>query len=172
MDIALLLIRLTVGGTVFAHGAQKLFGLFGGHGMAGTAGMLESLGFRPGRRYARLLGLAETGGGLLLALGLLTPLAAAAVAGIMIAAVATVHWDKGFFVQEGGFEYPLSLAVVAVAVAFAGAGQYSLDHAFGWSLGGTEWGTAAAALALVASAAVVASRGLRLPRSGRRAVTA
>jgi putative oxidoreductase len=158
MDIALLLIRLTVGGTVIAHGAQKLFGFFGGHGLDGTAGVLESLGFRPGRRYAQLLGLAETLGGLLLALGLLTPLAAAAVAGVMIAAVATVHWDKGFFVQAGGFEYPLALAVVAVAVAFAGAGKYSLDHALDWSLGGTEWGIAAAVLALGVSALVVASR--------------
>jgi putative oxidoreductase len=172
MDVALLLIRLTVGGTVFAHGAQKLFGLFGGHGMAVTTGMLESLGFRPGQRYARLLGVAETLGGVSFALGLLTPLAAAAVAGVMIAAVATVHWNKGFFVQEGGFEYPLSLAIVAIAVAFAGPGQYSLDHAFDWSLEGAEWGIAATVLALVGSAVVVASRGLHAPRSRRRRIAA
>jgi putative oxidoreductase len=169
MNIALLLIRLTVGGTLAAHGAQKLFGLFGGPGLAGTARSLESLGFRPGCLHARLLGLAETVGGALLAVGLLTPLAGVAVAGVMITAVATVHWDQGFFAQDGGYEYPLILAVIAIAVAFAGAGKYSVDAAVGWSLGGAKWGIAAAGLAVVASAAIIASRGRRVQWRGRRA---
>ena len=100
MDVALLLIRLTVGATAFAHGAQKLLGIFGGHGISGTADVLESLGFRPGRRYAWLLGMTELLGGTLLAVGLLTPLAVAAVAGVMLAAVASVQWGKGFFAQS------------------------------------------------------------------------
>jgi putative oxidoreductase len=173
MDIALLLIRITLGGVLVAHGSQKLFGLFGGHGLGGTAGFLESLGFRPGRLHAWLLSLAETVGGTLLAVGLLTPLAASAVAGVTINAVAAVHWDKGFFVQNGGYEYPLVLALVAVAVPFAGAGDYSLDHALGWSLGGVDWGLAALGLAGLASLAVVTSRALDRPRwRSRRAVTA
>jgi putative oxidoreductase len=162
MDIALLLIRLTVGGVLAAHGAQKLFGLFGGPGLAGTAGFLESLGFRPGRLHARLLGLAETVGGGLIAAGLLTPLTA----------VAVVHWDKGFFAQNGGYEYPLALAVIASALAFAGAGKYSLDAALGWTLGGAKWGIAATALAVVASAAVIVGRGLHAPWHGRSTATA
>jgi putative oxidoreductase len=172
MDIALLLIRLTVGGVLAAHGAQKLFGLFGGAGLPGTAGFLESLGFRPGRLHARLLGLAETVGGGLLAAGLLTPLACATVAGVMITAVAAVHWDKGFFAQNGGYEYPLALAVIASALAFAGAGKYSLDAALGWTLGGAKWGIAATALAVVASAAVIVGRGLHAPWHGRSTATA
>jgi putative oxidoreductase len=172
MDIALLIIRLAIGGTVAAHGAQKLFGWFDGPGLAGTARFLESLGFRPGWLHARLLGPAETVGGLLLAVGLLTPLAAAAVASVMITAVATVHWKNGFFGQDGGYEYPMGLALAAVAVAFAGAGKYSVDAALGWSLGGTEWGIAAAVVAVVASAAITASRRVWLQRHrGRRAAT-
>lgn len=108
------------------------------HGIAGTAGFLESLGFRPGRPYAWVLGGAELMGGLALALGLLAPLAATAVAAVMVGAIATVHKDKGFFAQAGGYEYPLVVAAAALAVAFAGPGGYSLDHAFGWSLDGVE----------------------------------
>ena len=116
-----LLIRLAVGVIVAAHGAQKLFGWFAGHGLRGTAGFLESLGFRPGRPYAGLLGGTELAAGLALAAGFLTPLAAAGVAGVMLAAVAVVHWDKGFFNMDGGYEFPLGMAVGAAAMAFSGA---------------------------------------------------
>lgn len=158
MDIALLLIRVTVGGTLAAHGAQKLFAWFGGHGLAGTAGFLESLSFRPGRPYAWLLGGAELIGGLALAFGLLTPLAVTVVAAVMVGAIAAVHRDKGFFAQAGGYEYPLALLAAALAVAFAGAGTYSLDNALGWSLGGEEWGIGSALVALALGTAAVASR--------------
>ena len=168
MDIALLLIRITVGGILAAHGLQKLFGWFGGHGIHGTAGFLESLGFRPGRHYAWLLGGAELVGGLALALGLLTPLAAAAVAGVMLAAIAAVHWDKGFFAQAGGYEFPWALAMTAIALAFSGGGRYSVDHALDWSLDGPEWGITAAFLAVLASSIITAGRGLRINRHGRR----
>jgi putative oxidoreductase len=171
MNIAVLLIRLTVGGILAAHGTQKLFGWFGGPGIAGTAEFLESLGFRPGRFHARLLGLAETLGGSLVAVGLITPVAAAAATGVMITAVATIHWTKGFFAQDGGYEYPLALAVIATAIGFAGAGKYSLDAALGWNLGGTKWGAAAAGLAILASAAVSASRGSRTPARDRSPTT-
>lgn len=167
MDIALLLIRLAVGGIVAAHGAQKLFGWFRGHGIAGTAGFLESLGFLPGRAFAWLLGGAEVVGGVALAAGFLTPIAAAVVAAVMVAAIAVVHWEKGFFAMDGGYEFPLALGVGAVAMAFSGAGRWSLDHAFDWALGGEAWGVAAALAAALASAAVVSSRGIRVHRRSR-----
>lgn len=172
MDIALLLIRLAAGGILAAHGAQKLFGWFGGHGLRGTAGFLESLGFRPGRPYAWLLGGTELAAGLALAAGFLTPLAAAAVAGVMLAAIAVVHWQKGFFNMDGGYEFPLALAVSALAMAFSGGGRWSLDHAFDWTLGGEEWGIAAAVIAALAAGAVVSARGIRVHRSSRRPAAA
>lgn len=95
MEAGLLLIRVMLGGIMAAHGAQKLFGWFGGHGIPGTAGWLESMGLRPARLYAAVNGLAEFGGGALLVLGLLTPLGAAAVAGVMFVAITTVHWKNG-----------------------------------------------------------------------------
>ena len=123
MDVGLLLLRLAVGGVMAAHGAQKLFGWFGGYGLEGTSGWLESLGFRPGRIQAAIAGWSEFLGGLLLVLGLLTPLGAAAVIGVMIVAIGSVHWEKGFFNSAGGYEFNLLLAVVAAALAFTGAGS-------------------------------------------------
>lgn len=173
MDIGLLLIRLAVGGTLAAHGSQKLFGAFGGHGLAGTAAFLESLGFRRGRFCAWLLGLTETAGGLMLAAGFLTPLAASGLTGAMLAAIVSAHRDKGFFANAGGFEFPLTLGVAALATAFTGPGRYSLDHAFGWHLEGAQWGVAAAILAVVASGLILASRHVRVPqRRKHRPVTA
>ncbi len=162
MDIAILLIRVGIGAALAAHGAQKLFGWFQGHGIAGTAGFLESLGFRPARAYAWILGGAELLGGLALAFGLFTPVAATVVAAVMVGAILAVHREKGFFAQAGGYEYPLALALASVATAFAGPGRYSLDHVFGWSLAGEEWGVAAVVAALGLGTAAVASRNLRL----------
>src|SRR2546421_8063795 len=110
MDVGLLVLRLVVGLTIAAHGSQKLFGWFGGGGLDGTAPFLEQLGFRPGKVHAAVTGIAEMGGGAGLALGLLTPLAAAAVIGAMIAAAVSVHWSKGFFLTNGGYEETPSLA--------------------------------------------------------------
>lgn len=172
MDLALLLIRLAVGLTMAAHGAQKLFGWFHGHGLAGTAGFLESLGFPRGRLFASLLGGTELAAGLGLAAGFLTPLAAAGVAGVMLAATVVVHWDKGFFNTEGGYEFPLVLGTSALATAFSGAGRWSLDHLFGWTLGDEAWGVAALVLAVVAAAGAVSARSVRMARGSRRPVTA
>src|SRR5829696_1770093 len=97
MELGILLIRVTVGLTLAAHGAQKLFGWFGGNGLAGTAGWLESVGFRPGRVHALMAGSVEVGGGLLLALGVATPLGAALVASVMIVAAVIAHVKNGFF---------------------------------------------------------------------------
>src|SRR5689334_5538801 len=94
MELGLLVLRVVVGLLFFGHGAQKLFGWFGGHGLAGTGGFFEQIGFPHGKRQAALAGLAEAGGGLLLALGLLTPLAAALIISVMVVAVSKVHFAK------------------------------------------------------------------------------
>src|SRR5512138_2995266 len=103
MSFALLVLRVVVGVLFAGHGAQKLFGAFGGHGIDGTAGFFEALGMRPGRRNAIAAG-AELGSGVLLALGLLTPLAAVLLISVMVVAIATVHAPKGPWVTEGGYE--------------------------------------------------------------------
>jgi putative oxidoreductase len=158
MEIGLLLVRLVVGGTVAAHGAQKLFGWFGGFGIAGTGGWLESLGFRPGKLQAAVSGLSELGGGLLLAVGLLTPLGGAAIAGVMIVAIASVHLDKGFFNGAGGYEFNVVLAVTALALAFTGPGRLSLDRALGLDLNGPAFGIAATVAAALIGSFVLATR--------------
>ncbi|MEV7085218.1 DoxX family membrane protein [Streptomyces sp. NPDC093085] len=127
-DLGLLALRLGTGAVLAAHGTQKLFGWFGGGGLDGTAQAMEAMGFRPGRESALASGLAETGGGVLLALGLAAPAAGAAAAGGMAGAVA-VHAPSGFFIQSGGFEYPAVLGWTAACIGLMGAGRYSLDHA-------------------------------------------
>jgi putative oxidoreductase len=125
-DVGLLLLRLAVGLTMAAHGAQKLFGWFGGGGLDGTGQFFSMSGYPQGRTMAVVAGLSETLGGLGLALGLLTPLAGAAVVGTMINAVA-VRWDGGFFMPEG-MEYELLLAVAGAALALTGPGRYAADR--------------------------------------------
>jgi putative oxidoreductase len=120
MSIGLLILRLGVGLSLAAHGAQKLFGWFGGYGLAGTGQFFEQLGFRPGRVQAARAGTAELMGGLFLAAGFLTPAAAAAAAAVMLVAAVSVHIEKGFFAHNGGYEYTLVLGGTALALAFAG----------------------------------------------------
>lgn len=127
MDAGLLLARVVFGTLMAAHGAQKLFGWFGGYGIAGTGGFFESLGFRPGRFFAAAAGTAEFVGGVLVAAGLLGPLGPALIVSTMIVAIATVHWANGVFAQNNGFELPLIYAVIAAALALTGYGAYSLD---------------------------------------------
>lgn len=129
LSIGLLVLRLVVGLAMAAHGAQKLFGWFGGYGIAGTGGFFEGLGFRPGNLFALAAGLAEFGGGMLLALGLLGPIGSALVLSVMIVAAVTVHWKNPFFAATNGVEVPLLYAAAAVGLAFTGPGIYSLDHA-------------------------------------------
>jgi len=114
MSIGLLILRLVVGLALAAHGTQKLFGWFGGYGLSGTAGFLEQLGFVPGRRNALFAGLAETAGGLLLALGLATPVAAAMLIAVMVVAAVSAHLKHGFFAHNQGYEYTLVLATAAL----------------------------------------------------------
>src|SRR5438067_12051462 len=103
MNLGLLILRVVVGGLIVGHGTQKLFGWFGGHGLDGTGGFFESLGLRPGKHNAIAAGAAEAGGGALLAAGLATPVAGAAITGTMITAIRHVHWAKGPWMGDGGF---------------------------------------------------------------------
>lgn len=148
MSYGLLLLRVVIGGTLFAHGAQKLFGWFGGHGLRGTANFFGQLGWRASFLLALLAGLGEASG-LAFAAGFVTPLAALGIATVMLNAIVAVHWKNGFFNTEGGLEYPLTVATVAVAVAATGPGRFSIDRLIGWdgNISGLWWGVGVAAAA-------------------------
>jgi putative oxidoreductase len=130
MSTGLLIARLVVGTVMAAHGAQKLFGWFGGYGIAGTGGYFESVGFRPGRALAIAAGLGEAVSGLLVAAGLLGPVGPAVMLSVMIVA-SSLHWSHGLFATNNGIELPLLYGTIAVALALTGYGVYSLDALFG-----------------------------------------
>jgi putative oxidoreductase len=159
MSYGILFLRLIVGTTIAAHGAQKLFGWFGGHGPHGTAGFFGSLGFRPPLAMALMAGLAESSG-LFFAAGFLTPFAALAMASVMVVAIGSVHWKNGFWAGNGGYEYNLLIWTAAVAVAATGPGRFSTDHALGWSdnLSGLWWGVGVLAASLAGGLLVLATR--------------
>ncbi len=131
MDTGLLIARLILGLSLGAHGAQKLFGWFGGYGLKRTGGFFESLGFRPGALFALAAGLGELGGGLLTAAGFFGPVGPALIILVLLVAIFTVHWTHGFFAQSNGIELPLACVAAALGLAFAGTGAYSLDGLFG-----------------------------------------
>ena len=123
-------IRIGAGITFAAHGSQKLFGWFGGYGLEGTAGWMESIGLAPGILMAGLAGGAEFFAGLLLIVGLLVRPAALVLAITMLVAIVTVHLENGFFMATNGFEYALVLLVISFTLAIRGAGSFSIDKAF------------------------------------------
>jgi putative oxidoreductase len=129
--LGLLILRLVVGLIVAGHGAQKLFGWWGGPGMTGWTNAMVRMRIRPAVPWAWMSALAELGGGLLVAAGFLNPLGSFALAGSMLVAMILVHWPKGFWVGKGGYEYNLMILGAAAAVAIAGPGAYSLDNALG-----------------------------------------
>ncbi|HEX9582186.1 MAG TPA: DoxX family protein [Gemmatimonadales bacterium] len=145
LSSGLLVARLVFGLVLAAHGAQKLFGWFGGYGLAATGGFFEQLGFHPGRRFALMASLTEVTAGLLIALGLLGPVGPALVVAVMIVAAVTVHWGHGFFAATNGIELPLLFGAVAVGLALTGPGGLSLDAMLGLD---TLWSPALAAGAL------------------------
>ena len=132
LDFGFLFARVMVGLLMSAHGAQKLFGWFGGYGLKATGQFFGSLGFRPGELFATAAGLAELGGGLLIAVGLFGPAGPAIVIGDMVVAAISVHLKNGLFATKNGIELPLLYAVGAVRFALTGPGRYSLDEAFGF----------------------------------------
>lgn len=130
-SIGLLLIRLVFGLTFAAHGAQKLFGWFGGYGIEGTAGFFESIGVKPGKPMAVLAGLGEFVSGLMFAAGLLVPLAALVIVVTMLVAIVTVTGKNGYWATANGYEYGVAVMTVAVGVALIGPGVYSLSSLIG-----------------------------------------
>jgi putative oxidoreductase len=151
MDYGLLLLRVVVGLLFAAHGAQKAFGMFGGPGMAGVTGFMASLGFRSPRIWAWQLMLAELAGGLALAVGFLTPLASLALTIDMIVAIALVRWPGGWFAQNNGIEFEVTLLAVAVALVATGPGRFSLDRALDLddNVRGLSWAAGVLGLSLV-----------------------
>src|SRR5207244_9716760 len=129
MSYGILLLRLVVGVAFVGHGTQKLFGWFGGYGPKGTGGFFTSQGYRAGVLMAVAAGLAEAGGGTLLALGFVTPLAGALLATVMINAIGSVTFKKAFML---GSELEIAYLTVAVSLAATGPGRFSIDHALGW----------------------------------------
>jgi putative oxidoreductase len=167
MDIALLIVRVVAGLLFAGHGAQKLFGWFGGHGREGTGQFFEStLGLRPGRLHATAAGFNEFAGGLLLAAGLLTPVAAALIIATMTAAVITVHAKNGPWASDQGWELNVLYALIAFGVAAIGAGTISLDNALGLDIAGLGWGLGALAAGVVGGAGVVGIGRYRPAESG------
>lgn len=136
--VAALILRVPVGLILMAHGAQKLFGWFGGNGLAGTAGWMSSMGMEPGYLMAILAGGAEFFGGLALVLGLLTRPAALVAAFTMLVAIFSVHISNGLFASDGGYEYALTLMVALLALAIQGGGAMSMDKALSEKLGRTS----------------------------------
>ncbi len=154
MNEGLLLIRLVLGLTLAAHGAQKLFGAFGGLGIKGTAEFFATLGYRPNVFMVIGAGAASFGGGILVALGLLTPAGSLGIAVLMVNAIATVQWRHGFWARAGGYESNLLIWASAVAIAATGPGTISLDHLLNWdsTLSGAWWGLGVAVTSVLVAA--------------------
>ena len=127
--IASTILRIPIGLILMAHGAQKLFGAFGGYGLEGTGQWMASIGLEPGYLMALLAGSAEFFGGLALVIGLLVRPASAVIAFAMLMAIFSVHISNGLFMANNGYEYALTLLVVAVSLVFSGAGSFSVDKA-------------------------------------------
>ena len=130
-DLGLLILRLVIGVSFAAHGAQKAFGWWNGPGLTGWRGAIGHMGFQPVELFVALSIGAELVGGMLLALGLFTPLAATMLIGQLVVIISKVHLPKGFWNTSGGYEYPLALGAAVVAITFIGAGAISLDQALG-----------------------------------------
>jgi len=157
MSYGILLIRVVVGLIIAGHGAQKLFGWWGGPGLRGVYGWLGSSRFRGGWAPVLALVASEFVGGLLLALGLFVPFAAVAVVAVMFVAIATTHWRNGFWNGAGGYEFNLLILAVATALAATGGGRFSLDTALGWAdnLSGLWWGVGVLAVAALGAIAML-----------------
>lgn len=155
-SLALLIVRVTVGGLLAGHGAQKLFGSFGGHGMEGTAGWLESMNLRPGRQWALMAGLSELGGGVLTAIGALNPLGPIMAIGSMLMATLKVHAGKPIWVTAGGAELVATNMAVLGGLFLAGPGKLSFDSLLGIRV--PRWFSLAALVGTVATTWMVATQ--------------
>jgi putative oxidoreductase len=156
-------VRLLIGGLFIGHGTQKIFGWFGGPGRAGTEAMMESLELRPAKVHAVLAGTTETVGGSLLAAGLATPLASAALTGVMTTAIRKVHLPNGPWAANGGWEYNAVLIGAVTALAETGPGELSLDHLLGTERSGPLWALASLATGVGTAFVTMAAGGRARP---------
>ena len=173
MSYGILLLRLTFGLTMAAHGSRDLLGTFGGSGLRATGETFSRLGFRASLLAALAAGLAELGGGVLLATGFLVPLATLAIGVVMLNAIVVVHWRNGFWNLEQGYEYPLLLWATATALAALGGASFSVDRLLGWddNISGLRWGVGVLALTVLLSAFTL-TVGRRRRTPGERAAIA
>lgn len=162
LSLGLLLARVVFGSLMAAHGAQKLFGWFGGYGLHATGEAMTQLGFRPGRGFAAVASITEIASGILITFGFLGPIGPALMLSVMIVAAVTVHWKNGVFAMKNGIELPLLYAAAAVGLAMTGFGQYSVDAALGIVVG-----LPSTSIVLAAGAAgAIANLTLRRPSAG------
>lgn len=159
MSSGLLLLRLVLGLTFMTHGAQKLFGAFGGLGRQGTAEYFDSLRFRAPSTMVLVAGISEIAGGALFASGFLTPLAALLIVVLMLVAIWADLRHQGYYVRNGGAEYAVLISTVAIAVTMIGPGRFSLDAAVGWAddLSGPWWGVGVLGASAVLAAVTLAA---------------
>jgi putative oxidoreductase len=157
MKFGRLLARVAIGGLFVGHGTQKWLGWFDGPGLDGAAGMMDSLGMKPGRANAHAASAAETVGGAAIVLGAFTPAAAAALIATMITAIRTVHLPKGPWAQEGGYEYNLVLIASLLLLVDGGPGDLSVDSALGLEDTGAGWALAALAAGAAGSTLAIAA---------------
>jgi putative oxidoreductase len=156
MKLGLTFLRVVVGGLFVGHGMQKLAGMFGGNGLDATGQAFDSLGLRPGKAHAVAAGVAEAGGGALIAAGAATPIAATLLSATMVTAIRTVHGPKGPWLTDGGYEYNLVLLAIVFAVTDVGPGDWSIDGARGRRRWGVSWALAQLGAGLVGSTAAIA----------------
>jgi len=155
-DLGLLALRLTAGLLIAGHGAQKLFGWWGGPDFNFIVNGFAQAGYTPATFFAFLAAGAELLGGLFLALGFLTPLGSAAVIGVMFNAIVAVHWHSGVWAANGGYELPLLIGGAALTLGFTGPGRLSLDRGWSWAAGGAASGLVSLGLGLVGALIVMA----------------
>ena len=164
MDVGIFVIRVLFGLAIASHGVQKLSSWFGGYGITKTGGFFETLGFQPGALFATAAGLSEMGGGLLITVGLFTPIGAAAVLSAMLVAIFSVHAKNGFFASGNGIELPFLYAVAAVGIALTGGGAVSVDALLGLNYLAEPY--------IAAGLLVIAAFGAAVTLSARRGIVA